>query len=289
MLTNTQKTRIADAIVKKEQSYSSAARFAVVLGINASQLSRIKSGDTDKVLSDAVWITIARRLGVDLNDKVTIKAGKTPVFMYITSQLRKCQDGSLCGLLCDAADIGKTFAGRHYADNNKNAVYIDCSQTKTKQQLIRAIAREFGLSDKGRYVDVYRDLTLYLQTAETPFIILDEAGDLEYSAFLEIKALWNATEYSCGWYMMGADALKAKIEDNIGRKKVGYSEIFSRFGSRYQRITPDGDGASKDFAREQTAIVAKANGITDIQSLFAATGGSMRRIRFEINKLNNAV
>jgi len=39
----------------------------------------------------------------------------------------------------------------------------------------------------------YEDLVFYLKTLPYPLIIFDEAGDLQYDAFLEIKALWNAT------------------------------------------------------------------------------------------------
>jgi len=284
MLSFNQKQKIADAIKNAEPNYQSAARFAVVLGINASQLSRVKGGEVEKILSDQAWISIARRLGVNLKDKFELKPAKTPVFAYINTQLNKCQENSLGGLLCDAKDIGKTFAGRYYARTSKNVAFIDCSQAKTRQLLIRAISREFGLGAKGRYTSVYADLVLYLQTSVNPLIILDEAGDLDYRAFLELKALWNATEFVCGWYMMGANGLKAKIEDNMSRNKVGYEEIFSRFGDRFQKITPDGDGADKDFAREQTSIIAKVNSLGDAQKLFAKTQGSLRRIRIEAQK-----
>ena len=78
----------------------------------------------------------------------------------------------------------------------------------------------------------------YLKTLNHPIIILDEAGDLQYDAFLEVKALWNATENYCGFYMMGADGLKEKMHRAINNRKVGYTEIFSRFGKRYGRVIP---------------------------------------------------
>ena len=80
---------------------------------------------------------------------------------------------------------------------NVSLSYVDCSQVKSKQRLIRYIAHEFGISTNGRYVDVYDDLVFYLKTLEAPLVILDEAGDLQYEAFLELKALWNATERCC--------------------------------------------------------------------------------------------
>lgn len=287
MMTTELKKRIVDAIKERRNNYSSAAKMAVALGISSSQFSRITSkGDTENVLADAKWTSIARRLGVELNGNKELVAAKTPVFQFVVSQLSACQDNSLSGILCDSADVGKTFAAKWYCRNTKDAVYIDCSQTKTKQKLIRAIAREFGLTHTGKYSDVYDDLVYYLVVADTPLVALDEVGDLQYPAFLELKALWNATQYDCAWYMIGADGLEKKINDNISNRKVGYTEIFSRFGSRYQKITPQAGEELAKFKRQQVAMIAKANGVSNPQQLYSKTQGSLRRIRYEIKKLN---
>lgn len=286
MITNEVKTKIAEAAKQARNNYPSANKMAVVLDVNPAQLSRLMAGEMDGVLSDAKLISIARKLNVDLGAKTELVTANTPVYQFITAQLEACQNNALCGLLCDLADIGKTYSAKQYIKSHRNAVYIDCSQAKNKQRLVRAIAREFGINHTGRYNEVYADLVYYIKTLANPLVILDEAGDLDYSAFLEIKALWNATEYACGWFMMGADGLKAKIENNIGHKKVGYAELFRRFGSRYQRITPEGDAVT--FAQKQVAIIAKANGIADVQSLYAKTQGSLTRLRYEILKMKGA-
>ena len=85
--------------------------------------------------------------------------------------------------------------------------------------------------------------------------------------------------------MMGADGLRVKIDRNLGRKKVGYTEIFSRFGNRYQRVTPSGGQDLKDFQKQLTFQIGKANGSAiGPQELYAKTGGSLRRIYIEIKK-----
>lgn len=281
------KQRIIEAIRKYRSNYASAAKMAVALGISSAQLSRILNNDIENVLSDANWISIARKLNVQLHEEAEWKVAKTQVFSHIYAQLTACKGAALSGLLCDMADLGKTFTARCFASENKFAVYIDCSQVKSKQKLIRQIARELGLGNTGRYADVYADLVFYLRSIPNPLIILDEAGDLDYPAFLELKALWNATEGCCGWYMMGADGLKAKIESNLGRKKVGYAEIFSRFGSRYQKITPDGREALEEFTNTQIVMIAKANSTdVDLKKLIAKAGGSLRRVRTELSKIN---
>ena len=64
--------------------------------------------------------------------------------------------------------------------------------------------------------------------------------------FLELKALWNATERCCAWYMMGADGLKEKINRAIEGKKVGYTEMLSPL----RRHVQQGDTRRRKGARE---------------------------------------
>ena len=278
--------KIVKAVQAEEEKYSSNFKLAKVLSINPSQLSLILRGMTDKVLSDANWIRIARRLNVILTGAEPWHVAKTPVFQYIWQALTVCQEDALSGLLCDRADIGKTFSAKEYVRAHANAIYVDCSQVKTKQLLIKAIAKEFGLESTGRYSDIYADLIFYLNNiAKHPLIILDEAGDLQPLAFLELKALWNATEHSCGWYMMGADGLKAKIERNLDLRTVGYTEIFSRFGSRFQKVVPAGKHELQEFIKRQIAAIATANGASNVQELYARSGGSLRRIYTEVQKM----
>ncbi len=280
--------RIIEAIRREEGNLTSNFSLARKLDINPSQLSQILNGKTDKVLSDAKWIMIARRLDVPIREEEPWNAARTPVFEYINQALAFCQENSLSGLVCDLADIGKTFSAKYYARTHAHVAYIDCSRAKSRQLLIRRIAHEFGISQVGKYQTVYDDLVFYLNNALTrPLVILDEAGDLDPRAFLEVKAIWNATEHACGWYMMGADGLKAKIERNLALQTVGYTEIFSRYGSRFQKIVPPGKEEAKEFIRHQVAAIAMANGAkpNDIQSIYAKSGGSLRRIYIEVKKL----
>ncbi|WP_278794715.1 ATP-binding protein [Hoylesella nanceiensis] len=287
MITNDIKIRIIEAIKANRENYPSDAKHAAALGINTAVYSAVKNGQTDKVLSDASWIAIARRLDVELRSKIEWKAAKTPTYLYIMAQLEFSQNSCTSGILCDIPNIGKTFTARLYASSHKNAVYIDCSQVKTKLKLIRKIAKEFGVNSNGRYSDVYDDLVFYLRSIDQPLIILDEAGDLQYEAFLELKALWNATERCCAWYMMGADGLKEKINRSIECKKVGYTEMLSRYGDRYSKVTPDDGKEREKFLREQAHIVAKLNAPegTDIKAIVLKTQGGLRRVYTEIEKL----
>ena len=262
MITEAQKQKILAAIAANRANYPSDAKHAASLAISTSVYSAIKNGQTDKALSDANWISIARKLGVNLRGEMEWKAAKTPTFEYITAQLEFSQQSSLSGILCDMPNIGKTFTARYYVQSHKNAVYIDCSQVKTKLKLVRKIAAEFGVDSKGKYSDVYE-------------------------AFLELKALWNATERCCAWYMMGADGLKEKINRSIECKKVGYTEMLSRYGDRYSKVTPDDGKEREQFLNNQARIVAKVNAPAgaDIAQIVRKTCGGLRRVYTEIEKL----
>jgi len=287
MITTGNKERILAAIAANRKNYPSDAKHAAALGISTSVYSNLKKGQTEKALSDANWISIARRLDVSLRDGIAWKGARTATYEYITAQLTACQERSLSVLLCDLPNIGKTFTARWYVSEHANAVYVDCSQVKTKRALVRKIAREFGIDVTGKYQDAYEDLVYYLRSMQRPLVILDEAGDLQYEAFLELKALWNATEMCCGWYMMGADGLRAKITRSVEAQKVGYAEMFSRYGGRYSRVTPE-EGRERDaFLLEQARVVAEVNAPegADVGAIVRRCGGGLRRVYTEIEKL----
>jgi len=288
MMTTEIKQQILEALSRKRENFAgSDAKFAVSIGVNGAQYSRIKNGVTERVLSDANWISLARILGISMGDTPSWNIANTPVFQFINAQLAFCQANASSRLLCDIADIGKTFTARHYVKVNKNAVYVDCSQVKSRQKLVRFIAREFGVGHTGKYSDVYADLVFYLRSLPAPLIILDEAGDLEYQAFLELKALWNATERCCGWYMMGADGLKEKIRRSIDHKKVGYTELFSRYGSRYQKATPDSSEEIRKYKQVLAGMIIQVNtqnGV-DVNRLIIKCDYSLRRIQDELRKI----
>lgn len=281
------KERIVAAIVADRENYPSDNKHAIVLGISASVYNAIKKGNWDRQVSDAGWVGIARRLGVVLREDMEWKAAETPTYRFISAQLGLCQESGVSAILCDIPNIGKTFTAKAYVKGHKNAIYIDCSQVKTKRKLVRKIAKEFGVTSIGSYYDMYEDLVAYMKTLDTPLVVLDEAGDLQYEAFLELKALWNATERCCGWYMMGADGLRAKIDRNVEGMKVGYAEMLSRFGDTYSRVTPEDEKERQKFLKAQATIVAKVNAPdgADVMQIVYGSGGGLRRVYTEIEKL----
>jgi len=290
-LNNEYKLRIVEAIADQSFKFKTNKSQASSLGISPAQFSRILNGDIDKVISEDKWGEIGNKYNVPLElNSFTWHTAYTQVYHTIFKQLETCQDESISAIFCDIADIGKSYTAKDYVSQHRNAVLIDCSQNKSRTQLVRAIAREFGIDWQGSPRVIKRDLVQYMKSMTKPLIILDEFGDLDYPAYLEVKSLWNATEWRCGWYMMGADGLQAKFDRSRELKKVGFAELFSRLGSRYQRVTPPDSETRRQFLLKEIAHILKVNqsSLTPLK-MYAKTGGSLRRLYIEIKKENRKI
>ncbi|AYZ11883.1 ATP-binding protein [Chryseobacterium arthrosphaerae] len=258
-LTLAYKQQVRQALLEARKNFGGTdAQYAKIYNINGAVYSRLNKGEIEKIISDSQWLQIGRQLNINIRD-IDWKIVRTQVYNEIEQSISFCQAFSRSMILVDDCGIGKTFCSKNIVKTIKNAFYIDCSQAKTKQQFIRLLAKTIGLDNKGKYVDVKENLKYYLNLLHQPVIVVDEAGDLEYPAFLELKELWNATDGYCGWYMVGADGLRAKIEKGINSRKVGYAEIFSRFSDEFIKLTPNGVDDKKAFRYELLTQVASAN------------------------------
>ena len=197
-LTTEFKQKVRLAILNGAENYGgSNSKYAKSLGLNPSVYSRLKSGEIDKIISDNEFLTLGRLFAVSLKAE-NWKVARTFVYNQIESNITFCQRTSKSMILVDDCGIGKTFCARHIVRKLKNAFYFDCSQAKTKQQFIRQLAKTVGVENTGRYVDVKNNLKYCLSNIlYLPIIVLDEAGDLDHSSFLELKELWNGTENAC--------------------------------------------------------------------------------------------
>ncbi len=184
------------------------------------------------------WLTLGRELNVEVSRR-RWKIARTDVFDLIEEDVLFCQQHSKSRIFVDECAIRKSYTAKYLSKTLKNCFYVDASQAKTRTLFIRLLAKTLGIDNKGKYSDIMANVKYYLNSLKhPPIVIVDEAGDLAYNAFLEFKELWNATENNCGWYMMGADGLRTKIQRGINSKKVGYAELISRFSERYSSIVP---------------------------------------------------
>jgi len=246
-ITHEFKQTVATELLRVRQNFDGSDNaFAKQYGLSAAIFSRLKNGEIDGIIKDNQYLNIGRELNVTLNERKW-KIARTAVFTTIESDISFCQTYSKAMIFVDECDIGKSTAARYLSRTLKNCFYIDASESKTRQLFIRSIAKRIGVDHNGKYAEVKANLKFYLKQLPNPIVIIDEAGDLDYPAFLELKELWNATEGACGWYMMGADGLREKIDKGIRNKKVGYREIFRRFSGNYRSVCPVDSREKQEF------------------------------------------
>ena len=254
------KNKVVAALLEQRSNFDgSDEAFSKQFGINSAVYNQIKNGKAlDGLLREAKWVQIARELNVSLNERKWNMV-KTDVYKMIAEDVEFCKTYSKGKICVDDTGIGKTFSAKYLSRTIKNCFYVDASQAKTKQQFVRLIAKTIGVDSTGKYISVKGDLKYYLRMLPNPIIIVDEAGDLEYNAMLELKELWNATEGCCGWYMMGADGLREKISRGIRNKKVGFRELFSRYSEKYTQPVPLDKEEKKQWYRKLITDVLAAN------------------------------
>lgn len=258
-LTGEFKMRVVEAVLEARKNFGgSDAAFSKQLQIHNSIYSRLKNGQVDEILSDAQWLTIGRMLEVSINSRKWVFV-KTDVVRMIEEEVLFCKDHSKARILVDEPEIGKTQAAKYLSRTLRNCFYLDCSQAKTKKLFVSKLAQAIGVDNTGKIADILENIKYSLKILETPVVILDEAGDVEYSVILIIKELWNSTENICGWYMMGADGLKQKFESGISSKKVGFRELFSRYSYKFSAIVPTEKTEKKNFYRRLITEVLAAN------------------------------
>ena len=258
--------KCVEALLEASKNYGgTATQFARKYGMSASVWSEIKNGRTEGKLSPQKWLNIAAILGVKDTDRVW-RMARTEVYNAIEEGVMACKEYGWGMIFVDKCAIGKTYSAKYLAKTLKNCFYVDGSQCKTKILFTRTLAQVIGVESGGRYQDVKLRIKNALNVLEKPVVIIDEAGDLEYNAFLDLKEFYNATEGSCGWYMMGANGLRKKITDGISRESVGFEEIFSRFSDAYAHVVPTNKDEQIDFYRRLLTDVLSVN-MTDRTNL----------------------
>jgi hypothetical protein len=254
------KEQVLAALLKVRANFGGTdSAFAKSYNINPSVFSRLKTaGVGDSLIKDAQWISLGRELNITLHAR-RWNMVRTEVFEAIASDVQFCQQNAKGMILVDDCAIGKTYAAKYLSKTLRNCFYIDASQAKTQQLFIRAIAKALGVDNNQRYADIKADIKYCLTILDHPIVIVDEAGDLNYRAFLELKELWNATENHCGWYLIGADGLRTFITNGIRAKKTGFREIFSRYSDRYMKIIPTDRNERISFYRKLISDVLEHN------------------------------
>lgn len=256
---------VQELTARRNNFGGSDTAYARSLGINASVYSRLKNGERERLLPASTWLRLGRELGVVMHGRKW-NAVETEVYRLIREEVEFCKAYAKSRIFVDNCGIGKTFTLKHLAKRMKNTFYIDCTQCKMKNDLIKALARTVGVETKGTLADIKENTKYYLSILEQPVILLDEAGALDKNALGLIQEYWNATEGACGWYMVGANALRNRIARGVAQDRDYFAELFSRFSEKYGTIVPTEKGEKRAFYERLIRDVLSAN-VSDADKL----------------------
>ena len=292
--TNSEKEEITSNLKEvQEKMQLSNNKFAARIGVSTPVLTYVFNRQWEKV-GEAMWLKMAQYTGFERNPSARWMHAETKVSKYLFTQFDICKSKGMSAMLADCPGIGKSHCMREYERTHAEVLCIDCSVSNTKRNFVNAIAQAAGVSTKGTIQDVLDTAIYAIKLMEKPLIIMDEAGDLEPSALLQLKKLWNALELRCGFYMMGSDGFKSRIKRGVDYDKLGYTEIFSRFDKDFKHALSDNSNDRIEEFKQMTAAICKANGIEDegairriIANCFSGKKGigDLRRVRREVLKL----
>lgn len=253
-----------------EHSGMTQSRYALSVGLVKSDISNLKLEKwlkNPRLIGEKKWVRIARLVNYEKRTVMQWNTAQIEVFEFVTAQLTNLQAFSMASILVDAPGIGKTYAAKEFARQNRNAFYLNCSAVPTKRGFMRAFCKMVGVDDVGSLDSQLGEALYMLSQLDRPVIILDEAGDLDNSCMLLLKRIYNELEGVCGFYLIGSDGLKKKIERGIRSRVQGYTELFSRLGNKFSSVyrVEDGVDAVERRRRMQKMAVeiCVANGITD--------------------------
>ena len=265
-LTTDYKKRGVEALISARENYSgSDSDFSRKWGIDKTVYSRLKKGFQEGLLSVGKYIELGMELNVSARERKWNMV-RTEVFNLIEAEVKFCKMYSKGKIFVDKCAIGKTYSAKYLSQTLPNCFYVDMSQAKKPIPFARALARAIGAEAKGRLVTVKERIKYYLKLLPNPVVIIDEAGDMDITMVSELKEYYNALDGMCGWYVLGANGLRAKINYGIEHETSGYEELFSRLSDKYSTIVPANKDERMEFYRRLCRSVLEAN-MTDRSKL----------------------
>lgn len=231
---------------RSNYGHKSDASYARSLGVDPTVYSTLKKGYKEGLLAAEKWIELGKHFGIT-NEKIGWVAVETSVFKQIREEIMECKNFGISRIFVDDCGIGKTFTAKYLARTQQNVFYVDCTQCRKKTAFIKALARVVGVELKGTLDDIKDNTKYRLGILESPVVIVDEAGALDKDALGLAQEYWNATgdDNLCGWYLMGANALRSKIERGVSQGGAYFEELFSRYSDKFSDIVPKGNITEK--------------------------------------------
>lgn len=275
-------TQHKEAIVKevvwrvKKTSQNTVAANAQVSGATISQLK----AHNWQHIADNMFRKVQSNLRIDLNWNVAETDNLKEVYHYCNSA--QSQGMAIC--VSDKAGKGKSNGFKYYDRANANVIHLECKRSWSKKSFVKQLLIAMGVNPVGTTEEMLDRFNVQVKKMHQPLLIFDQADKLKDPQLDLFMEFYNDHEAHLGIILSGVKALEKRIDQGRQRNKIGYDEIYSRFGSKYISIDP--------VSLSDVTKICQANGVDnarDIQIIYDTCGGDLRRVRREIqiSKLKN--
>jgi len=261
MKTN-EKQQILESLISYVNKYGSQNKAAQSLvGISPATVSQLLKGNWDNV-SDEMWKNVAAQISVKQGDGWHIV--ETLAYKEMVFALNDAKEWKNVTWVVGDAGCGKTTTARLFADEQREAFYVLCSEDMKKSDFVREIARKVGLRTDGYSIRELLDRIIdSLVQMEEPLLIFDEADKLTERVFHYFIDLYNRLEDKCGIVFFSTSHIKRRMQMGLRYNKCGYNEIHSRMGRKFfevERTSPNdvyAICAGNGLNEKQTSAVMK--------------------------------
>lgn len=243
-------------------------------GVSAATVSNILNGKTENV-SDEMWLRIARLTGLKF-DGWQIHENKT--YQEIRYVLADAQAYKNVTWVTGDAGCGKTTAAQMFRKENRNVLYILCSEDMRRTDFVRELARQTGVScDQTSLRDILDRAIEEIAQMDNPLLIFDEGDKLTDSLMNYFISIYNRLEDHAGIVFLSTDFIKRRIDAGLRYNKKGFKEINSRIGRQFFEV--------KAATEADVWAICMANGLTeerdirDVVADAAKAGNDLRRVK----------
>jgi DNA transposition AAA+ family ATPase len=258
-----------------------------VLGLSGNQVARqigispatvsnalVSQYEEDKLakISDTMWRKIASWAGYAM----TWRTVELPGYKRVMDICRHAQTKGISKAIADEPGSGKTWSLTTYASSNANCYMLACKEHWTVKNFVEKLMQALGMQVfPGTITEKVDAIVEFLNSKQSPLVIIDEADKLKDRAFIIVKTLQD--EADTGLVLAGTPYFEIRITRGCKSNKMGYKEIYSRVGGRFFHLG--------EITTSEVFQICAANNITNekvARQIAMQAHGDLRQVKAAI-------
>ena len=281
-----EKQSIQQQLLAYAASYGSQNKAANSLqGITSpGTFNSIINGKFDRI-SDDMFLRI--RAAITQGGADGWNVCKTAAFNDMYTFLDDAQKYHNVSWIVAPAGSGKTTAANMYAKQNRNVFVISCSEDMHKPDFVEELARKIGIRNEGLTIRrTFARVVDEVVKMDHPLLVFDEGDKLKDNVLQYFITIYNELEDKCGMVFLSTPAIDRRFAKGLRLGRMGYEELYSRFGRRFVPLTP--------VTGYEVNAICRGNGLKDDRtiSLVLQESGSVMKedhVEFDLRRAKKSV